>query len=104
MSVSDPQKLRLEHINKKGWAVAQKLMAVKARQNLDLSDIKGATMDDLDEPPEVRLRRYLDQINRARARLQSGEYGSCLQCGAPFSAGQLDEMPWVELCAPCDAQ
>ena len=103
MSTGDRRALRLERINSKGWDVAQRLMAVKSRQNMDLSDIKGLTMDDTDEPPEVRLRRYLDQINAARKRLDTPEYGSCTTCGSTFQEGQLDEMPWVELCAPCAA-
>ncbi len=103
MTAEERQALRLERINAKGWEVAQRLMNVKARQNLDLSDIKGLKMDDTDEPPEVRLRRWLDQINASRTRLGTDAYGKCEGCGAPFSDGQLDEMPWVSHCAACDA-
>lgn len=94
---------RLEHINQKGWEVAQRLAKVKAGQNLRLEDIKGLTADDVQETPEERLRRFLDQINAARTRLSTDDYGKCLQCGAPFQPAQLDEMPWVELCHGCAA-
>jgi len=97
------QELRLKRINDKGWEVAQRLMKVKANQNLNLDDIKGLKMDDTGETPEPRLRRFLDQINQARARLTGGDYGKCQRCGAPFSDPALDEMPWVELCRACDA-
>ena len=101
---TDQHALRLERINATGWEIAQRLAAVKSRQNMDLSDIKGAKRDDTDEPPEVRLRRFLDQINQSRQRLATDAYGKCTECGASFQPGQLDEMPWVELCAPCDAR
>lgn len=103
-NASDRRDSRLQFINKKGWEIAQRLMKVKAGQRLVLSDIKGVTMDDTDEPPEVRLRRFLDQINNARTRLDTPEYGACTQCGAAFHELQLDEMPWVEYCQPCDAK
>jgi len=92
---------RLQRINQKGWDVAQLLIAVKARANLELADIQGLTADDTQDPPEVRLRRYLDQINQARSRLDTSDYGQCQACSATLSEGQLDEMPWVELCQPC---
>ena len=95
---------RLALINKKGWDVAQKLQELKARKNVSLSDFLKDDGGDPKEPPEVRLRRFLDLINRARARLRDGPYGLCLECSAPFKPAQLDEMPWVELCHACAAK
>lgn len=94
---------RLALINKKGWEVAQKLQELKAKKNVSLTDF---LKDDGDakEPPEVRLRRYLDLINRSRTRIQSGSYGLCLGCAKPFLDAELDEMPWVELCRTCSAK
>ena len=95
--------LRLKRIADKGWEVAQRLAKVKANQNMVLADMKGVTGDDEHERPEDRLRNWLDQINRARVRLNSGDYGKCLGCGTPLADGALDDMPWVENCATCDA-
>ena len=94
---------RLALINKKGWDVAQKLQELKARKNVSLSDFLKDMGDDK-ESPEVRLRRYLDLINRSRGRIQNGPYGLCLSCGRPFLEAELDEMPWVELCRACAAK
>ncbi|MFT5432087.1 MAG: RNA polymerase-binding transcription factor DksA [Myxococcota bacterium] len=94
---------RLKLINAKGWEVAQRLSAVKARRDIDLSQMDGMGIDDPLESKERRLRRYLDQINRARTRLPTPEYGQCVDCGTAFAAGQLDDMPWVEQCAGCAA-
>jgi hypothetical protein len=94
---------RLKRINDKGWEVAQRLSAVKGRQDINLSQMDGMGIDDPLETKERRLRRYLDQINRARIRLGTPEYGQCVDCDTTFAAGQLDDMPWVEQCGPCVA-
>lgn len=95
---------RLARINQKGWEVAQRLSDALAKKEVDLSTL------DLDlragpwvESKSERLRRYLDTINRARARLHTESYGRCDLCGAPFSSGQLDDTPWVDTCQTCAA-
>ena len=102
--LSAQDKKRLETINKKGWEVAKKLEEVKARQDTNFEKLAKAFGDEGDkkEPPEVRLRRYLDMINRARKRMLDDEYGGCIECDKPFKPLELDEMPWVERCHACD--
>ena len=102
MTLDATKQALLRTINRKGWEVAQKLAEVKGRQDVDLSQLDPLLANDTREPPEVRLRRYLDQINAARTRLQGEGYGLCLDCGTPLGEVELAEMPWLERCKPCD--
>ncbi len=95
-------------INRKGWDVAQRLAELKANQELDLSTMDltfGVGDGTKKEPPVVRLRRYLDLINRARTRLAADpEFGRCQSCGQEFEVAALDETPWLERCRSCLSQ
>jgi RNA polymerase-binding transcription factor DksA len=103
MSHQQGNDLRLQRINQKGWEVAQKLQSLKAGQDVSFAQLGKLFADGPRETPEERLRRYLDQINRARTRLQDGTYGHCSGCGKALAIPQLDEMPWVEYCRACAA-
>ena len=103
MQAKDKAARWLEHINKKGWEVAQKLIEIKANQDINLEQLANQFTGKREIPPEDRLRFYLDQINHARERLGGDQWGVCLQCGSKLPDAMLDEMPWVELCQPCDA-
>lgn len=93
--------LRLDRINQKGMAVAQRLMDLMAGKDVDLSELGDLRGLDLIDSKEMRLRAFLDQINRARKRLSSQEYGLCVGCQAPLEPVALDETPWMEGCGTC---
>ncbi|MFC3149666.1 TraR/DksA family transcriptional regulator [Litoribrevibacter euphylliae] len=40
-------------------------------------------------------------INQALARLQSGEYGLCRECGEEINPARLDALPFVTTCISC---
>ena len=46
-------------------------------------------------------RRTLDEIERALLRLRTGEYGSCVACGADIPSLVLDVVPWAAWCPDC---
>lgn len=98
----DTTQLRLKRINAKGWEVNEKLTALLAGKDLDLSSIGISGVDMIDDK-EQRLRGFLDMINAARKRLNAGPYGACLACGEPFAPAALDEQPWLEVCSNCAA-
>ena len=89
-------------INRKGWAVAQDLQELLGAKDVSLKDLGQLVQKGPKLTPEEKLRAFLEQINQARTRLESGKFGYCLSCSAAFTDGQLDEMPWVELCHVCD--
>jgi len=101
MFKSSVQERRLEAINRKGWDVAQKLIELKANQDITLEELADLHGGEPGATPEERLRQFLDQINAARARLLANEYGFCLDCEEPLPDAVLDETPWVERCSVC---
>lgn len=40
-------------------------------------------------------------IDRALARIASGDYGRCEECGHPIPVGRLRALPSAAICAPC---
>jgi RNA polymerase-binding transcription factor DksA len=43
----------------------------------------------------------LSEIDAALARMHSGRYGQCVNCGQPIEAARLDALPMAPLCMPC---
>jgi len=40
-------------------------------------------------------------VDEALDRLDSGDYGVCLQCEEPIPAKRLRALPWARYCVPC---
>ncbi|TQF05805.1 TraR/DksA family transcriptional regulator [Kitasatospora acidiphila] len=49
-------------------------------------------------------RDMLDQSERALARLEGGEFGSCESCGQPIGKARLQAFPRATLCVSCKAK
>ncbi len=45
-----------------------------------------------------QLRRDLDDIDKALARMDEGTYGTCEVCGAEIGAARLEVMPSTRVC------
>jgi RNA polymerase-binding transcription factor DksA len=70
----------------------------------DEHDPEGATiaferaqLDALVRQAEQRLA----DVRRAIARLEAGEYGRCVVCGAPIPAARLEARPTAATCVGC---
>ena len=46
-------------------------------------------------------RQALTDIDTALYRIHNGEYGKCLECGAPIDMQRLRTLPQTALCADC---
>jgi hypothetical protein len=86
---------------KKGWAVNQKLTDVLAGKNVTLATTKLPHEMKPGLKPEEKLRIFLDQIMRAQKRLQTPDFGNCVQCQEPFPKGAIDDTAWLETCTDC---
>jgi RNA polymerase-binding protein DksA len=53
---------------------------------------------ELDEGLEEDAREQLRQVEKALARLESGEYGKCEVCGKEIPVERLEAVPWTTLC------
>ena len=48
-----------------------------------------------------RYEQRLEQIERALARLDGGQYGLCEQCGGQIEVERLEAVPYTTLCISC---
>jgi RNA polymerase-binding transcription factor DksA len=63
------------------------------------SDLASDTLEqEVDRSLELALLTQLTEIDRALARLDTGQYGLCTACQQPISASRLDAVPWAERC------
>ena len=79
----------------KGADVAGLLQQVLDGKDVDL----GAGIPELGATDkELRLRRFLELIDRNIKRTENGRFGRCAVCGDPIPAAVLDEAPCTERC------
>jgi DnaK suppressor protein len=50
---------------------------------------------------ERSVRRQLDHVNEALARIEAGAYGTCANCGKPINPARLEARPSSVLCINC---
>lgn len=46
-------------------------------------------------------RHLLEQVEKALARMDEGEYGACQRCSKDISVSRLEAVPSAELCIAC---
>ncbi|HEX9604920.1 MAG TPA: hypothetical protein VF973_14310 [Myxococcales bacterium] len=81
---------------RKGQDVSDLLAALLAGKDVDLASLPlSGSADDGDE---ARLRRFLEQIDRAVKCFGTGWYGHCQICDVELSAAVLSEQPWISRC------
>ena len=51
-----------------------------------------------------RSATHLELVDAALARLDAGDYGTCVRCGRPIAAARLDALPWAAHCITCQAE
>lgn len=81
---------------RKGGEVAALLSALLDHKEVNLASLPPPKHPN--EDPELRLRRFLDQIDRAIKAFGTERFGKCALCGAPLDPQTLAERPWTELC------
>ena len=52
--------------------------------------------EQVDDALAAQLRRELEAIERAEARLREGNYGLSVESGEPIPAERLEAIPWAE--------
>ena len=48
--------------------------------------------------------KLLREISGALHRIETEQYGICMQCEEPISAKRLDALPWARYCVKCQEQ
>lgn len=85
--------------------VEQEIAAIKREgpeegdQRVEPGDFgsEGLYQDELDAGRSQGLKRRLDAIERAEARLEAGTYGVSVESGAPIPDERLEAFPTAEL-------
>ena len=50
---------------------------------------------------EGQEKHELDEVEAALARLETGSFGTCEDCGGPIPLARLQAVPWVRYCLTC---
>lgn len=67
-----------------------------------MADTATETVDrEIDYTLEATDGRLLADIDAALARIESGTYGICVNCGAQIAPERLEAVPWATLCIEC---
>lgn len=53
------------------------------------------------EAQAMLVTREIESVSRAIARIEEGEYGICVKCGAEISLARLEARPEAALCINC---
>ena len=95
--MADDPKLRewKRRLLARGGDIARQLEELLAGKEVDLAGVPEAGTAD----KELRLRRFLELIDRGIKRADTGRFGRCSVCGEALPAAVLDERPWTERCA-----
>ncbi len=56
---------------------------------------------ELDLVLSAQARAAIEEIDRALAKLDAGNYGICERCGQPIAEARLEALPYASLCVAC---
>jgi DnaK suppressor protein len=107
------KKKKLEEIKQKLLLERSRILKQSLRpheENLgvdqeDLSDEMDHATSEVNQAMTFRLkdreRFLLAKIDKALARIERGEYGTCITCGCEIDVKRLDARPVTDLCINC---
>ena len=82
---------------RRGSEIAELLSALLAHKEVNLTSLPAKLLPEDD--PELRLRRFLDQIDRAIKAWGTERYGRCGVCGEDLATAVLAATPWADFCS-----
>src|SRR4029077_12888894 len=99
-------------LEKKAEEVRHSMSAQKAAQvvsRLDIPSDEGDLSQQSHEEWVFLSRNTIDmkllrEISGALHRMETGHYGTCMECEEPISAKRLDAVPWARYCVTCQEQ
>ena len=96
-------------LEKKAEEVRRSMSAQKAAQLVGRLDVPSDEGDLSQQHHEEWIflnrntidMRHLREINDALHRMDTEQYGICLECEEPISTKRLDAVPWAKYCVTC---
>ena len=67
----------------------------------EVDDIQATASRDIGLATRELVVERVNRLSAALHRLHDGEYGMCVECGAPVSAARLHAMPEAQTCVRC---
>ena len=105
--------MKLENVRRKLWEQRRTLLQQVARVEDNLRWLGTNVEPEMEEEGQEeniarlltrlddRERAELDAIDRALARIETGEYGRCSVCGELIPEGRLEALPATDTCLTC---
>jgi DnaK suppressor protein len=105
--------LPIAEIKRRLWTQRQALLRQVANADAELlwlaTNVESESVEEGQEENLARLLSRLDdmsvaeieEIDRALARIVSGDYGSCTACGEPIPLARLEALPTASECIGC---
>lgn len=103
MSIEQTMRTRLEAMREE-LAARRERLHEHGRDGVpaDFADqVTARENDDVVKSLAVQIDGELRQIAAALARIESGDYGRCTQCGEAIAPARLEALPFVEHCVSC---
>src|SRR5215467_7108017 len=96
-------------LEKKAEEIRRSMSAQKAAQVVSRLDVPSDEGDLSQQHHEEWIflnrntidMRHLREINDALHRIDTDQYGICLECEEPISQKRLDAVPWAKYCVTC---
>ncbi len=93
----------LAAIDETGQAAAETVMLDQTRVGR-LSRMDAMQAQAMSQEANRRRALYVRQIREALARIDSGEYGDCTECGERIDGRRLDLDPAASMCIACASE
>lgn len=107
MNKSELEKLKkqLEVMKSDIYADVEQTLTEMNAQAGNIPDPNDRATVESDRSFELRLRgrerKLMEKIDEALARIKSGRFGICLECGENITIKRLEARPVAELCIDC---
>lgn len=85
-------------------ALAPALEEAAAMRRDQLERLRAAGHDPVGDAQQAGLTHTLEEISRARGRIESGTFGDCTACRGPIALQRLEFRPWSATCVGCTSR
>lgn len=82
-------------------ALAPALDQAATTRHEQLNQLRAAGHDPVGDAQQAGLCHTMEEISRARARIEAGTFGDCTACRGPISLQRLEFRPWSATCVGC---
>ena len=104
MTAVQDDSYRTEQLSAWRWRLLEErsfLLDQRVVLDAELKAFPTLARDEHEMGLRAAVRAAVAEVNFALARMDDGQYGSCVQCSQPIPTERLDTLPMASLCPPC---